>query len=748
MLKKLLLAALMWPLMALAQTYPSPTYQNVTVLGTLTGKVNSTGSTITNATITGGTISGLSSPLPVASGGTNSASASGTALDNITGFAGTGFMSRTGAGAYSFTASTGSGNVVQATSPTIASPTITGALTATGLVTTADLATQAANTVVANATGSSASPTAFAMPGCSSSSSALQWTSGSGFACNTAIVASNVSGTVAIANGGTGLTALGTGVQAALTEGMNNSPNGFAGYNLMLTTGAGITPQEFGAAGNGSTDDTAALQSWLNASPAGQPAFCSAGTYKVTKTLSVTASGLKIEGPQGTGCAITPSFPAGATVSGAAAGATYSGVPSIRLTVSTTANMGVAIEAFGIAGTTEANGAWPAVVIDATHVDIVGPTFAHAWTSGGTIALPVLAIDPTNPATSTQPSIDLSGVYFAPPSANAAATDVAIITGPPAGSNAVFHDFVANGYRRGLMFYNSFAPIIKNAYFYNHLGAAIVANQDISFSNARVDHVEFFSNGNTNLEPAVIIGGANWVENPVFLNSQWSGNNSGGLNFAGNVFGATVIGNYLENNTSYNFSCTGSGNNGATIAGNFFNYNSGTNSTSLTNCNAVTFAGNYLVNQSLSFGGNSFIPATNSFSGTSAITYPVVAPSSVVNNLVNGLVLTSGTPANVTSVALSAGNWACTGTTYTHPAGTTTQSFNATALSTVSASFPQTVSEVSASSSTPAGVGVGQSVGPIYYTFASATTLYIVTQANFATSTLNVDGDIHCQRVF
>ena len=173
-MKKLLLAALWLPLMALAQTYPSPTYQNVTVLGTMTNA---------HAAITGGSISGISPPIPVASGGTNSASASGTALDNITGFAGTGFMSRTGAGAYSFTASTGSGNVVQATSPTIASPTITGALTATGLVTTADLATQAANTVLANGTGSSASPTAFSMPSCSSSSSALQWTSGTGFTC-------------------------------------------------------------------------------------------------------------------------------------------------------------------------------------------------------------------------------------------------------------------------------------------------------------------------------------------------------------------------------------------------------------------------------------------------------------------------------------------------------------------------------------------------------------------------------------
>ncbi|MFM0630785.1 hypothetical protein [Paraburkholderia xenovorans] len=52
-----------------------------------------------------------------------------------------------------------------------------------GSVTATALGAQAANTVVANATGSSASPTAFAMPSCSTSTSALQWANGTGFTC-------------------------------------------------------------------------------------------------------------------------------------------------------------------------------------------------------------------------------------------------------------------------------------------------------------------------------------------------------------------------------------------------------------------------------------------------------------------------------------------------------------------------------------------------------------------------------------
>lgn len=46
----------------------------------------------------------------------------------------------------------------------------------------------AANTVLANATGSSASPTAFAMPSCSSTVSALNWTTSTGFVCNTGLI--------------------------------------------------------------------------------------------------------------------------------------------------------------------------------------------------------------------------------------------------------------------------------------------------------------------------------------------------------------------------------------------------------------------------------------------------------------------------------------------------------------------------------------------------------------------------------
>lgn len=63
MLKRILLAALLLPLLAFGQTYPSPTYQNVTVLGTLA--------------VTGAPT--FTAPVPIASGGTGQTTASAAA---------------------------------------------------------------------------------------------------------------------------------------------------------------------------------------------------------------------------------------------------------------------------------------------------------------------------------------------------------------------------------------------------------------------------------------------------------------------------------------------------------------------------------------------------------------------------------------------------------------------------------------------------------------------------------------------
>lgn len=72
-------------------------------------------------------------------------------------------------------------------------------------------------------------------------------------------------------------------------------------------------------------------------------------------------------------------------------GAADNGSGAIRLTLNAVSNSDFAIAGQnfivvqGVAGTTEANGTWVATIINSTHIDLVGSTFTHAWTSGGKI---------------------------------------------------------------------------------------------------------------------------------------------------------------------------------------------------------------------------------------------------------------------------------------------------------------------------------------------------------------------------
>jgi len=85
-------------------------------------------------------VSALNGVLAVAHGGTNCAAASGTCLDNISGFAGTGFLGRSGAGAYTFT------SVIPVNSGGTGATTAAGALSSLGGATIAQATTAVAIT--------------------------------------------------------------------------------------------------------------------------------------------------------------------------------------------------------------------------------------------------------------------------------------------------------------------------------------------------------------------------------------------------------------------------------------------------------------------------------------------------------------------------------------------------------------------------------------------------------------------------
>lgn len=122
----------------------------------------------------------------------------------------------------------------------------TGASTAPawGNVTATALGPQAANTVVGNATGSSASPTAITVTGCNGAAQALQWTNGSGFGCNSAIATSGANSNITSLTGLVSLTASGT-ITPSQTSGIvgtttnNNANAGSVGEFISSTVAIG-----------------------------------------------------------------------------------------------------------------------------------------------------------------------------------------------------------------------------------------------------------------------------------------------------------------------------------------------------------------------------------------------------------------------------------------------------------------------------------------------------------------------------
>lgn len=83
------------------------------------------------------------------------------------------------------------------------------------------------------------------------------------------------------------------------------------------------------------------------------------------------------------------------TVTGAAAGT--GGV--VRLAVNSTqfVNANDTVIVAGVTGTTEANGAWSATIVDGTHLDLQGTVFANAYISGGTATDVTATPDMINP---------------------------------------------------------------------------------------------------------------------------------------------------------------------------------------------------------------------------------------------------------------------------------------------------------------------------------------------------------------
>ena len=119
--------------------------------------------------------------------------------------------------------------------------------------------------------------------------------------------------------------------------------------------------------------------------------------------------------------------------------------------------------------------------------------------------------------------------------------------------------------------------------------------------------------------------------------------------------------------------------------------------------------------------------------------------------------LTTATPANVTSISLTAGDWDVAGLIDFNPAATTSITQLNTSISLTTATLgtqpggsglgadPTTIFTQAAS--VPNGV-IGLDAGPVRVSIAATTTVYLVAQGTFTVSTMTAYGTIRARRVW
>lgn len=121
----------------------------------------------------------------------------------------------------------------------------------------------------------------------------------------------------------------------------------------------------------------------------------------------------------------------------------------------------------------------------------------------------------------------------------------------------------------------------------------------------------------------------------------------------------------------------------------------------------------------------------------------------LLTNAATGTNLTSTVVNNVVTLSLTAGDWDVSGTVTFLPAGTTTVSLLQMGLSNTSATLPAAnagAATLLQSSLTTGGTQI-QQVGPVRFNVSTTTTIYLVADATFGVSTMQVNGFIRARRV-
>jgi hypothetical protein len=149
-----------------------------------------------------------------------------------------------------------------------------------------------------------------------------------------------------------------------------------------------------------------------------------------------------------------------------------------------------------------------------------------------------------------------------------------------------------------------------------------------------------------------------------------------------------------------------------------------------------------------------FSPTTGGIVGTTAADNAAAGKvgETITSNVAQGsaVSISNNTPANITSISLTAGDWDVTGTVAMNPAGTTTVSALVGWISTTSATLPTLPnSGAEFAFQLPFTTGVIQALptGRIRINVSSTTTTYLSVQSTFAVSTNSAFGFIMARRV-
>lgn len=160
---------------------------------------------------------------------------------------------------------------------------------------------------------------------------------------------------------------------------------------------------------------------------------------------------------------------------------------------------------------------------------------------------------------------------------------------------------------------------------------------------------------------------------------------------------------------------------------------------------AVTGSGNAVLANSPTIATPAISGVTSGANAAAGNIGEIISSSIAVGSAVS---LTSATAKTITSITLTAGDWDVFGSIISNPAGTTTTSNLQAGLSTTTNALPTPPSGYALfGGALGAGLAASLTISSIQINVNTTTTVYLVAQATFATSTMTAYGAIRARRV-